>query len=406
MALALPRSNHTPIGVDFGADTLKLLQISPGDRPQLIASAQESIPEEARQNPSLRQQFFLESIRKLIRANPFKGKRVICSVPAYQTLTQHIQISRNEGDDIDSQIAQHLRSRMNVDPSRMVIRHFPIAATHAQPNRQEVMCLAAGRDTVMQHINTLNAAKLQVVGMHAEPHAILKAFAHLYRRAEDAKRTTCFVDIGAVTTKVVIAHGQELVFAKTLHSAGDHLTRAFAEAHGVSFNEARQRRIDEAAVDMQPQAAAPEPEPEPEPVLAASARQPSGFALLDAQVAAERPQAAPAPTPARNDPAASADADMAEALDCLIDELQLCIRYHQSLFRDRPVERLVFLGGEAGQVRNCQRIAKGLRIAAQLGDPLARLNKTRSRGNLSLDLRKPQPGWAVPLGLCLSEANL
>ena len=55
----------------------------------------------------------------------------------------------------------------------------------------------------------------------------------------------------------------------------------------------------------------------------------------------------------------------------------------------------------------CQKIARALRIGAQLGDPMARLVRVnQDKGSDGVDLRKPQPGWAVPMGLCLSEANI
>jgi hypothetical protein len=55
-------------------------------------------------------------------------------------------------------------------------------------------------------------------------------------------------------------------------------------------------------------------------------------------------------------------------------------------------------------VQRCEQIARALGISAQLGDPLARLARS-SRGHApeGLDMRQPQPGWAVPMGLCLSH---
>ena len=96
-----------------------------------------------------------------------------------------------------------------------------------------------------------------------------------------------------------------------------------------------------------------------------------------------------------------------EVLDCLLDELMLCLRYHRNLFPERRVEKPVFLGGESRNLELCQHIAQTVGIGAQLGDPLARLVRTSDSSNASgVDLRRPQPGWAVPMGLCLGETNL
>ena len=65
MAWGLSKTRYSPIAIDFGADTLKLLQVIPTDPPQMVAAAAVQIPEEARKDPSLRHTFLTESLRKL-----------------------------------------------------------------------------------------------------------------------------------------------------------------------------------------------------------------------------------------------------------------------------------------------------------------------------------------------------
>ena len=49
-------------------------------------------------------------------------------------------------------------------------------------------------------------------------------------------------------------------------------------------------------------------------------------------------------------------------------------------------------------------LARSVRLPAQMADPFARLTRVGGRsGPSSVDLAQPQPGWAVPMGLCLSE---
>ena len=86
----------------------------------------------------------------------------------------------------------------------------------------------------------------------------------------------------------------------------------------------------------------------------------------------------------------------------LIEELSLCRRYHEATFPNRPIERLIFVGGEARQKNLCRQIARELGIAAQIGDPLVRMARTTDVGIESgIDRRLPQPGWAVAIGLSM-----
>ena len=88
-----------------------------------------------------------------------------------------------------------------------------------------------------------------------------------------------------------------------------------------------------------------------------------------------------------------------EPLSKLIEELALCRRYHEATFPSLPVDRLVFVGGEARHRGLCQEIAQGMDLAAQVGDPLIRMGRVSEVGIESgLDRRLPQPDWAVAIG--------
>lgn len=355
MAFAWTRTRCSPIAIDFGAHSLKLLQVAPspaGQPPQLVAAAAVDVPREVREDAVARQQFLAESLKELIRTHPFTGNHAVTTTPGHQTLIQHLQLSGGDAIDANLQIEDELRQRLNVEPSRMVVRHFSVGAfIRGGSSKQEVICVAAGRDAVMRQIQIAAHAGLEIVDMSCEAQAIIRAFAHLYRRADDAQRATCFVDMGAMTAKVVVAHGTEMVCAKTV-------------------------RVDEMI-------GAAEPESQDSSVR----RSTTGLAVLEACAA---PSSAAPP------------AD--EYATCLIEELQLCVRYHQSMFPNHDIEKIVFLGGASRDVQRCETIARTLRISAQLGDPLARLVRSDDGSPpTGLDMRQPQPAWAVPMGLCLGH---
>lgn len=368
MKFAWTKLNHTPIAVDFGAHSVKLLQIAPGRdgaAPQLIAAASMPAPADLAADPAAQGAFYQDALNQLLKSHPFRGRKAVCATPASHTLVQHLQLPAGDEAELLSAVEEELRVRMNLEPARLVVRHFPVGTfTRDGAPRREVICIAISRDTVMRHIHIANRAGLDITGVFSEAQAVLAAFGHLYRRATDVQRVTCFIDLGAAAAKVIIAHGTQMVFAKSIRGVG--LGGDDSESSAAVTR------------DHAP--------PGTLPLMASHATAAAGLAVLD------RPAAAPT---------ATGPAD--EALACLADELRLCLRYHQSMFPEQPVEKMVFLGGGARHVRRCESIARLLRIGAQLGDPLARLTRgdaNAARGNL--DMREPQPGWAVPMGLCLS----
>ncbi len=365
MAFGKPKSRLSPIGIDFGADSLKLLQIIPGDPPELVALGSTTVPEEARTDLKARHAFLLEALPSLLRRHAFKQKRVMLSIPAFQTLVNNFVINRVDAKEIDGQVDLALRTRLGVEPTSMVIRNYPGAEVfHNGSPKQEVITFAAHRDIVMRYIDMANRLKLEVAGMHCEAPCVLRAFAHVGQASPtDRQRTVAYIDLGAATTKIIIARGAKMLLAKTVHAGGDQWTRKLATEHNMEFAEARLARVAEASGDG------------------------SAVATATAETTAEPMNC--------------------ETTECLIDELGLTFRHYESRYPEQPIEKIVFLGGEANRIQTCQQLARSVQVAAQLGDPFARLSRMNAGASpIGIDLAQPQPGWAVALGLCLSEANL
>jgi len=371
MAFGKPKTRISPIGIDFGADSLKLLQIIPGDPPELVALGCATVPEEARTDLISRQAFLAEALPQLLRRHAFKNKRVMLSTPAFQTLVNNLLIGRGDARDVDKQVEMALRERLGIEPNRMVINNFPAAEVfrNGRP-MQEVITFAAGRDVVMQYIDLANRLKLEVVGMHCEAPCVMRAFNHMAQReAQDRSRPVAFVDLGAATTKIIISQGAKMLLAKTVHAGGDQWTRRLASEQNMAFDEARLARVAEASG--------------------------GGAATTTAAVKGI------------GGGGVGGDPLGCETTDCLIDELRMTMRHYDSRYPDQPIEKLIFIGGEANRISICQKLARAVHLPAQLGDPFARLSRVNAgAAPLGVDLSQPQPGWSVAMGLCLSEANL
>jgi len=104
----------------------------------------------------------------------------------------------------------------------------------------------------------------------------------------------------------------------------------------------------------------------------------------------------------------TADLDRAceYALDNLIHELEVCRQEHEAAFPDLPVDRLVFIGGEARQEGIRQRIAKKMKLPEQIGDSLCRMVRNSRIGiECAIDRRLPQPAWAAAIGLSMGPGR-
>jgi len=428
-----PRAN--PIGVDFGSDSLRLAQVqwTDGDC-KLIAAACADVPQHVRHNPESRMLFFVETVRDLLAQGNFKGRQAVLGLPANSMYIQHLRIPKLDEEETRKALPWEARGKLPIDPSQALLRHLIAGEVYQdQDPKNEVIVMAAAREFVNQLIAASHKAKLDVVGMNVEPKAIVDCFTHVYRRKNDSEITNCYIDIGSTGTRVVIARGQQIYFARSIAIGGDHFSRAVAHELHIGFDEAKLHRI-KVCASMSPaldesrerQAIPVVPPPEAvvrqAPPAAQDEADSSGFALLDSAIragtggaATTRPMAVAQPAAIAPQPPAGNYQDDAskrvehacrESIAKLVQELDFCRRYHEATFPSRPVERLVFMGGEARQRTLCMQIARELGIAAQLGDPMVRMARHTELGIESgIDRRQPQPAWAVAIGLSLGPSS-
>ncbi|MGN6367225.1 MAG: pilus assembly protein PilM [Phycisphaerae bacterium] len=374
-----------PIAVDIGTDTIKLLQVEPGKEGQhrLVAAVCEVIPEEVRNKHAERDNFIGEAIRKAT-ADGFRGKQVVTCLPSSHMAVQHLRVGKMSNDELVKALPFEAAGKLPFDAGRAVIRHTIAGEVYQnQEAKQEVIVLAAPRDTVDRHLNVLSKAKLEVVGIHTEPAALIECFGHIFRRKSDETVSTLFIDMGAGATHVVIAHGKNMVFAKHIAIGGDYFNKRVAEATKLDVTKARELRVH---VTHR---------------LALAPRLPAGVVAIGGD-----PQTHPLGK--QNGTAGQEGASeeqvtkvvqaLVEPVNQLVTELQLCLRYYESIFPGRTVDRAIFTGGESRHIALCQEIAQRLGVPATLGDPLARLSKD-AVAKTTVDLRQPQPGWAIAAGL-------
>ena len=369
-----PRGN--PIGVDFGTSRLRLAQTETvGGADRLIAAAAADVPPEARNDPAAREAFFVSAVKRLLASADFRGHAAVLALPAADTFFLHLRLAKMTEAELKAALPFEAAARLPVPADQAVLRH--LIAGDVGEGKQEVIVMAAARARVERLLAAATRARLDVVGMETEVKTLVGGFGRLYRRRIDREQALCFVDVGAEATRVMIARGGHVLFARAVPVGVGHFERAVCAAMKIDAAAARRLLC---------------PHAEPVRELIRPKR--------EGEVAADEPAVAPVPADQRR-----VDSACAATLATLADELTLCRRYHEATFPDRPVERLVFLGGGAHATALCRDLARRLGVAASVGDPLLRLAANfRPPEDCPLDPGRPGPDWFVAVGLGLTAA--
>ncbi len=406
-----------PIAIDFGSSSLKLLQLQSGgaaEPPSLVAAAMLETPDALLSEPSKRLEFQFQALPRLVKSVGFKGRRAVCAIPAGQTFVKHMQFPKGEVP-LEQLVRAGVPAALGCGPETLVLRHFPVEGASAG-GKQEVVCMAAGKDFVERLVGAIRDCRLECVGIHPESVATLKAFEHINRRAGDELVSTLYLDIAAGTTKVWIGRGGALAFAKTVQVGGHELDVAVARAMDWDLATARMRRIAAGAPlspAMRPNTQGERGQPDPARAAAAAAvggeGQDPGAATTAVGDDRRTGKIAPGLTvPVAEQAAADVaprEFDLEGPLEILTDELAMCLRYYEAILPGKKIERAVFFGGEARHRGLCQLIARRIRLPAHVADPLARMSRTGKEPVLGVDFNTPQPGWTIPFGLSLCPTD-
>jgi type IV pilus assembly protein PilM len=355
LGLNTKKAVELPIGVDLGTSNLKMAQLTNCEGGlQLLEVAEAEVPWQLRDEAAGRTEFMARTIRDMVGSGEFVGKKAVVSLPAAATFLHTVKTPVLSPEHATAAVHKEVAEHLPYPLGDAVVRHILAGEVYGDSEKhQEWIVIACARSELDGYLDLAAMAGLDLVGVNVEAVAVVACFGRLFRRAGEANRVTAFIDLGSASTQVVVMHGQELAFARNLPLGGNTLDSALAGALDVPVDQAN--RLHRKLLDLKPDQEAEE----------------DLFRLLDGKIS-----------------------EMAT-------EIIKCLHYHESVFTNSPIDRVIFVGGQARNARLCECIAKRLNLPAQLGDPLAGIMPGGSTAE-RLDRSQPQPAWAVPFGLSLA----
>jgi type IV pilus assembly protein PilM len=342
-----------PIGVDLGSSAVKLVQLqSVKDGMELAAYGTVDVPKSCRENKFDRMEFLTKQIQRIMRTGDFVGRKCVLGIPAENTFVRHIKIPRTDSKNMELAVCRGVQSELPYPSKEVVIRHIVAGEVYCDGEvREEVIVVAIPLETMDEYLEMARRAGLKVVGVNVESLAIVECFSHLFPWGRDVEHTALYIDLGSISTQVVIARGENTVFARNLECGSRDLEKLIAKGMDISEDQIREFRANAQKKKL--------PE-EVEDTL---------YQLVSPWVSD------------------------------LYQSIEQCLLYYRSMFREAKVDRLIFTGGQAMDNRLCQMLAKRLNLPAHIGDPMMGLHAVDSVSD-AIDFRNtPRPGLAVGIGL-------
>ncbi|HTN74869.1 MAG TPA: pilus assembly protein PilM [Pirellulaceae bacterium] len=345
----LTTNRYSPIGIDVGTRSVKLVQFT-ADQKELVEISRAELA--AGDLRALTSEVYAERVADAIsrarEGRNFRGKNIVLGLSDRDLYLQNIRVPRCDGPELERVIMQEAAGRIPYNVGETEIRYFEMAdVRQGDATLREVVIMACHRPNLERVLGICPLTNLQPIAVDVETAALVRSYASQYRRDEDRQQRALCLHIGYNSTAVVITKGDEPLFVKYLDVGGRH------------FDESVAKHLSMELVD------------------AAALRRNNGDRRADAQ-----------------DPeiASSIAEGMRPVIERLSNELAMCIRYHSVTFRGQPLVRLVIGGGEAA-TSLLESLGKRLSLKCELSDPLRYYTLTSNVG------RRGQ--WDVAVGLAL-----
>jgi len=390
--LKILKNKVSPIGLDLGSASLKIIQLEMVDGGLgLVAASEVDVPEEIQDDPANLQAWYIDSIKEELALKPFKGKKAISCLPTRDLLIQHLRLAKMDDKQLIQALPWEAQDKVPFDIQQAHLRHIIAGEVYEQDEvRLEVILMAASRRSVLRHLNIIKQAKLEIESINVEPCALMNGLAHLAGRNDEPAQATMFMDLGLSSSKVVISHGSGVVFCRTINIGGKHIRQNLCKLLSIDYRQGE--KIHHNLENLSLVNTGPEKDlAGPDAANNLSPLKGDATTMIDNKL-----------------PLSAAGADMettvSRALQQLLEEIRGCVRYHDIMFYNQPVEKVIFVGGQSKNKKLLRSLAQELGLPAQVADPLARIAPP-SRFGLHSDLVEGQihPQWAVAYGLCLNN---
>ena len=306
-------------GLDIGSYSIKAVQLRKiQDKYQLVAvgsapSTPKGLASEAESDLTA----LAENIKKLHQEAKVTTKNVISALPEDQVFTRVITLPKLSEEELTSALKWEAEQYVPIPLSEVTLAHQVIGET-TQDTRQktEVLLVAAPNRLIDKLLKVLKTAGLNPISLETEILAMSRSLV-----APDSE-ATLLVDLGARATDIAIIEKGQVVFTRSISTAGEALTRAVAGALGLEAGQAEEYK--------------------------------KAYGVDPGKLEGKVSQA------------------IEPILEVIVKEMEQAIQFYQQE-KEKTVKRIVLTGGTAILPEVVPLLAKKLTFETQIGDPFSRV---------------------------------
>lgn len=231
LALLGKTGDAAPIGVDFAAQRLNMLQTCPSPRgPAVRAALSLPYPVERAQllaDPKLLRHF----VRGALAAAPFAGRRVVSVLAPSEVRILPLTVHVPNGQSEQQAVARAVREQLGDSVTESVVDYYQVRSVEAAGSEKQVLAAVASSASVLGYLEALRGAGLDTVALEVGPAAIARLLAAMQ---DDYEQSVLLINFGASKSYLTVIWGRRLMLDREIEFGEMQLVDRLSRALGLS----------------------------------------------------------------------------------------------------------------------------------------------------------------------------
>ena len=231
-------SDLPKIGLDLGSATIKLVELAPAgkNRWRLLTAASAGTPAGGISGGQGDLLAVAATISKLVKESGAKSRKVIASLPEEQVSSHVVEMPLMSEEEAKQALQWQVEQYIPIPEEKAVWSHQIIRKDTAGGG-MEVLLVAAAKGLVNGIVGVVERAGLEVVALETELMATARS------EVPEGYPLSLVVDVGAKSSDIGVVKNGQLVFSRTVPTAGEAFTRAIESSLGLDRAQAEQYKI-------------------------------------------------------------------------------------------------------------------------------------------------------------------